>query len=75
MAGKSEDRTSTYSRQREKRLQERLELIKRRHRELILKPRELIAEDLAVELGDGYDPYYDQEELRIMEDSYGLDDF
>ena len=56
---------------RSKMLKERLRLIRSRHRELILKPRDNMASDMLVE-DDYYSDYDDAEDLAILE-SVGLD--
>ncbi|NLW49237.1 MAG: hypothetical protein GXY85_00140 [Candidatus Brocadiaceae bacterium] len=45
----------------------RLELIKKRHRELILKPRESIAADFNDEFGDPFDDVLDGDPIEVPE--------
>jgi hypothetical protein len=45
----------------------RLALIKRRHRELILKPREVIAADFGDELDDPFEEILDADQMEVSE--------
>jgi hypothetical protein len=46
-------------------LTRRLDLIKRRHRELILEPREAIAADMAADVEDTLDEFLETEALEL----------
>jgi hypothetical protein len=64
MAGK---RTRKRHQSREEALCARLELIRKRHRELILQPRELMAADLASELDDSLEEPVEADELQLAQ--------
>lgn len=66
----AQKQTSTQK-EKEKKRRRRLQLIKKRHHELILKPRYSIAEDWDSE--DGIDPYIEQEHFRAVRDVCDLD--
>jgi hypothetical protein len=61
MAGKSQKRTGRLAAGAPP---SRLELIKRRHRELILKPREALASDYGHEFEDPFDDVLGADELE-----------
>jgi len=57
-------RTRQTQQSKESIFESRLDLIRRRHRELILTQRQLIAADLADEFGDGFAGVEEAEELE-----------
>ncbi|MGD2175195.1 MAG: hypothetical protein PVJ27_07315 [Candidatus Brocadiaceae bacterium] len=60
-------RSTSMKMSRRQRLAERLEVIRRRHKELILQPREAIATDLAHEFGMPLDELSEADELELVE--------
>ncbi len=52
---------------REEVIEARLEMIRKRHRELILLPREVIAADLDSEFDDAFDGVTEAEELQLAQ--------
>ncbi|MFO8008561.1 MAG: hypothetical protein R6V05_12595 [Candidatus Brocadiia bacterium] len=60
---------SQKSMSRKKRLEARLEIIRRRHQELILQPREVIGADLDGDLTGPLGEFDEPDEVRILEAS------
>ena len=69
MNGKSERIATRRDGPKERLLQSRLELIKKRHRELILVPREKMMDDFPFDVANEYD---EELELSEIDVAYGL---
>jgi len=72
MASKRQTLTHQAPQKRRQVLEDRLRLIKQRHRELILRPREELLHGFLDEDDDPFRALDESEELQLLE-SYGLD--
>ena len=70
MDARSKQSSSRSDRLTKRRLEERLELIKRRHRQLILAPRQRLLDDLSLDVEEDYD---DGLEINGVDATYKLE--